>query len=96
MVVDLYSGAEQKMNRVDAQSPVQAAQTSQQQQQTQSAAAHQQTFINPATLPPGYNYHYYAGGMLPGGYSFTPTMFPVGNLVRQSFVLSSLMVEKSQ
>lgn len=76
-----YTGAEQKMNRVDAQSPVQAAQTSQQQQQTQSAAAHQQTFINPATLPPGYNYHYYAGGMLPGGYSFTPTMFPVGNLV---------------
>lgn len=70
-----------KLTRVDAQSPV-SAQTSTQQQPTPSA--HQQAFLNP-TLPPGYNY-YYPGGVLPaaaaaaGGYQYTPTMFPVPNV----------------
>lgn len=60
-----------KLSRMEAQSPT--VQTSQQQQQ--QTAQQQQQFINP-TLPPGYNY-YYAGGMVPGGYSYTPTVFPV-------------------
>jgi len=61
------------MTRVDAQSPV-TAQTTQQQQ---TPSAHQQqAFIN-ATLPPGYNYYYPTGSVLPGGYSYPATMFPV-------------------
>ena len=64
-----YSGAE-KLNRVEAQSPI----PSTQQQSTQS---HQQHFIN---LPFGYCYP--AGTVLPGaptamGYQYPPTMFPV-------------------
>ena len=66
------TGTDGKLNRVDAQSPVQT-QTSQQQTQ---AAAHQQTFINP-TIPPGYGYYYPTQGMPLGGFSYTPTMFPV-------------------
>jgi hypothetical protein len=68
-------GADGKLSRVDAQSPVQGSQTSQQ-QPTQSA--HQQTYINPAaTLPPGYGYYIAQTGLVPGSFSYTPTMFPV-------------------
>ncbi|XP_074650510.1 uncharacterized protein LOC141905528 isoform X1 [Tubulanus polymorphus] len=74
-----YSGTDGgKMSRVDAQSPVQATQqnTQQQQQPTQSAA-HQQTYISPGALPPGYGY-YYPGGIMPGSFQYTtPAMFPV-------------------
>ena len=70
-----------KMNRMEAQSPVQAAQTSQPTGQNvqSAAAAHQQTYINPA-LPPGYNY-YYPGGIVPGTFSYTPTVYPVSCVV---------------
>ena len=74
-VTDVPAGADGKLGRMDAQSPVQA-QTS---QQGQNQSGHQQAYINP-TIPPGY-YNYYPGGMLPSGYSYTPTMFPVGNIV---------------
>ena len=74
------AGADGKLNRVDAQSPVQA-QTSSQQHTTGSTQ--QQAFINPAaaTLPPGYNYYTYPGSMLPAGYQYSPAVFPVGNIV---------------
>jgi len=67
--------------RLEAQSPVNAAQTSQQQQSQSAAAAaahNQQAFINPTALPPGYNYSYpsYAA-VLPSGYynAAPPAMF---------------------
>ncbi|XP_064646872.1 ubiquitin-associated protein 2-like isoform X2 [Lineus longissimus] len=67
-----YSGADGKLSRVDAQSPVQGSQTSQQQP---SQSAHQQ-YINPAaTLPPGYGYYIAQTGLMPGGFSYTPQMF---------------------
>ena len=71
----ITAGADGKLSRMDAQSPV-SAQNSQPQQQAQSA---HQAFINP-TLPPAAaypNYYYAAGSVLPGGYSYTPTVFPV-------------------
>ncbi len=76
-----YSGTDNKLARVDAQSPVNAQTSSQQQGQS---TAHQQAFINP-TLPPGYNY-YYPSNVLPaaaaaGGYPYAPTIFPVANLL---------------
>ncbi len=76
------AGADGKLNRVDAQSPVQA-QTSTQ-QHTPAGNTQQQAFINPAaaTLPPGYNYYTYPAGMLPTGYTqYAPNVFPVGNIV---------------
>jgi hypothetical protein len=76
-----YTAPDQKLTRVEAQSPVQA-QSSQQQQQTQSAHQ-QQAFINPTALPPGY-YNYYPGGILPGGYSFTPQMFQVPSVTNSA------------
>lgn len=77
------ASADGKLNRVDAQSPVQA-QTSSQQQHT-AGSTQQQAFINPAaaaTLPPGYNYYTYPSNMLPAGYQYSPAaVFPVGNIV---------------
>ena len=77
----LTASSENKMTRVDAQSPVTAQTTQQQQtpsahQQQQQQQQQQQAFIN-ATLPPGYNYYYPTGSVLPGGYSYPATMFPV-------------------
>ncbi|XP_013381667.1 protein lingerer [Lingula anatina] len=67
-----YAGAgvsDGKMNRVDAQSPIQGTQTTPQQTQ-----GHQQTIFNPATFPPGYGFYYPTPGMVPGVY--TPTVYP--------------------
>ena len=72
-IYSIAAGADGKLGRVDAQSPVQA-QTS---QPGQNQSGHQQTYMNP-TIPPGYNY-YYPGGMLPSGYSYTAPMFPVSD-----------------
>ena len=81
-------GADSKMNRVDAQSPVNAAtsqhqqqqqQQSQQQPQSQQQTSHQQQF----PLPPGYNYYYPTNPTLLPGFSYNPPMFPVNQVRKQ-------------
>lgn len=43
----------------------------------QTATQHQQPIMNP-TLPPGYAYFTYGGGIMPGGFQYgTPAIYPV-------------------
>lgn len=43
----------------------------------QTATQHQQPMMNP-TLPPGYAYFTYGGGIMPGGFQYgTPAIYPV-------------------
>ncbi|GAB6019912.1 hypothetical protein CHUAL_001444 [Chamberlinius hualienensis] len=85
-----YSGTDGKFSRGESSSPVPTSSLPQQ----STTQQHQQTFISPTALPPGYGY-YYSGGVVTGGFAqYGPQLFPVATATNTHGATSNTHFQK--